>query len=132
MIVADTSAIVAILNREPRARDCLAALQANETCVSAGSLAEIAIVTTMRGLSAPLNELVDGLRIEVVPVDAVQAREIGVAYRRWGKGSRFAKLNFGDCFAYTLAMRRGLPLLFVGDDFTKTDVRRVLAEQDTS
>ena len=95
--------------------------------MSAGSLAETSVVAAMRQLTAPLGELVQGLHLEVVPVDAAQARAIGDAYRRWGKGAHSARLNSGDCFAYTLAIRRGLPLLFVGDDFSQTDVRSALA-----
>lgn len=44
------------------------------------------------------------------------------AYRRFGKGRHPVRLNFGDCFSYALAMALGEPLLFVGDDFGKTDV----------
>lgn len=48
---------------------------------------------------------------------------IGKAYRQWGKGFHPAGLNFGDCFAYALAKERDLPLLFVGNDFARTDIR---------
>ncbi len=67
-----------------------------------------------------------GMAIEIVAVDESQARAMGDAYRRWGKGLHAAHLNLGDCFAHTLATRRGLPLLFIGEDFTRTDVRRAL------
>ena len=30
--------------------------------------------------------------------------------------------HFGDCFAYGLARARQAPLLFVGEDFAKTDL----------
>jgi ribonuclease VapC len=46
---------------------------------------------------------------------------------RWGKGLHPAGLNFGDCFADDVAKANGYPLLFVGDDFVKTDVQRALA-----
>ena len=56
-----------------------------------------------------------------------QARVARVAYRTYGKGSGHpARLNFGDCFAYALAADTGEPLLFVGDDFTHTDIRPAL------
>ena len=48
------------------------------------------------------------------------------AYRDFGKSSGHpAKLNFGDCFAYALAIERGEPLLFKGDDFAHAGVARV-------
>ncbi len=34
--------------------------------------------------------------------------------------------NFGDCFAYALARYFDEPLLFKGDDFVATDIKRVL------
>ena len=61
-------------------------------------------------------------RIEVIPVDEDQA-EIGrLAWRRFGRGRHPAALNYGDCFAYALARTRQLPLLFQGDDFSRTDI----------
>ena len=51
---------------------------------------------------------------------------VGEAYSRWGKGVHAAGLNFGDCFAYEVARRNGCPLLFVGHDFTLTDIESVL------
>ena len=54
------------------------------------------------------------------------ARRISEAYARWGKGVHPAGLNYGDCFAYEVASERGCPLLFVGDDFSRTDLRSVL------
>ncbi len=60
--------------------------------------------------------------IEVVPVDAELANEAIVAWRRFGKGHHRAGLNFGDTFSYALARRLGQPLLFVGDDFSHTDL----------
>ena len=55
-------------------------------------------------------------------VDAERARLAVQAYRRYGKGFHPARLNFGDCFAYELAKSRGCPLLYVGEDFARTDV----------
>lgn len=53
---------------------------------------------------------------------SADARLVGDAYTRWGKGVHHAGLNFGDCFAYVLATMTGSPLLFVGTDFSRTDV----------
>jgi len=44
------------------------------------------------------------------------------AFVRFGKGRHPAGLNFGDCVSYALAQARGLPLLYKGEDFAKTDV----------
>lgn len=56
---------------------------------------------------------------------AATADQVADAYRQWGKGNHPASLNFGDCFAYALAKELGCPLLFVGNDFARTDVMRV-------
>jgi ribonuclease VapC len=61
-----------------------------------------------------------------VNVTKSTAMAMGEAYRRWGKGLHPAGLNFGDCFAYVLAMERACPLLYVGEDFKRTDVRSAL------
>jgi ribonuclease VapC len=64
----------------------------------------------------------------IEPVTEVQARVAREAYRDYGKGSGHpAKLNFGDCFAYTLARATGELLLFKGDDFIRTDIVPALA-----
>ena len=60
--------------------------------------------------------------IEIVAFDEGLARESREAFIRFGKGRHFAGLNFGDCVSYALAQTRGLPLLYKGDDFAKTDV----------
>nr|WP_291988868.1 type II toxin-antitoxin system VapC family toxin [Luteitalea sp.] len=62
----------------------------------------------------------------MVAVDAEQVAEARRGYRRYGRGRHAAGLNFGDVFAYALARTSGEPLLFKGDDFSKTDVARVL------
>ena len=61
---------------------------------------------------------------EVVPVDAEQADAARRAWRRYGKGRHAGALNYGDCFSYALALTRGEPLLFKGEDFAKTDINR--------
>jgi ribonuclease VapC len=59
----------------------------------------------------------------VVPVTEADAILVAEAYDRWGRGAHSAALNYGDCFAYVLAKQRGCPLLFVGNDFSQTDVQ---------
>ena len=76
-----------------------------------------------REFDAPLERF----KVVIEPVTTDQARIARGADRRFGRGSGHpAKLNFGDCFAYALAKELDEPLLFVGQDFTRTDVHRVL------
>ena len=65
--------------------------------------------------------------IEVVMVTPAAARRIAQAYGQWGRGQHRAALNFGDCFAYEVAKEHACRLLFVGDDFSKTDIEGVLS-----
>ena len=125
MIVVDTSAIVAILKVE-RERDVFARIIAFEGCLfSTVGYLEASMVIVGRG-RAQLTDLLDGLlselAIELVPFDQQQARASQTAFLRFGKGRHPAGLNFGDCVSYALAHSRGLPLLFKGTDFAKTDV----------
>jgi ribonuclease VapC len=74
-------------------------------------------------LSRRLDDLLVQTEIEVEPVTREQAEIARAAYRDFGKGSGHpAGLNFGDCFAYALAKSTREPLLFKGDDFSRTDV----------
>ena len=70
--------------------------------------------------------MIDGIGFEIVTVTAGSARRIAQAYAKWGNGVHPAALNFGDCFAYEVAKDRACGLLYVGDDFSKTDVESVL------
>lgn len=69
--------------------------------------------------------LLDGLGFEIVPVTPAAARRVARAYASWGKGVHPAALNFGDCFAYEVAKAQGCRLLYVGEDFRRTDVAGV-------
>ncbi len=125
MIAVDTSALMAILQREPGFETCMDVLEAEtEVLISAGTLAESLIVAGRRNVAQPMNALIDNLGFTVAPVTAAVARRIADAYGRWGKGVHPAGLNLGDCFAYALASERGCPLLFVGDEFARTDLVR--------
>jgi ribonuclease VapC len=128
MIAIDTSAIMAILLNEPEADACIAALEGEEGAIvmSSGTLAEILIVAGRRNVGPEASRLIEGLGIEIVLVNAASAKRIADAYAQWGKGVHPAGLNFGDCFAYEIATERNCPLLFVGDDFSRTDVDRQL------
>lgn len=126
MIVVDTSALIAIVLKQPHADACRRALSADDDVViSAGSLAETHIVATGRKVVPALEELLERLGLLVAPVDEETARAVGIAYERYGKGFHAASLNYGDCFAYVLARELDLPLLFVGRDFSLTDVKKI-------
>ena len=71
-----------------------------------------------------LDELLVEAGVELVAVTQEQADAARRAWRRFGKGNHPAALNFGDCFAYALAKTSDEPLLFKGDDFAQTDIRR--------
>lgn len=131
MIAVDTSALMAILLGEPDADIVMQVLdEAESLCISAGTLAEAMIVADRRSVGAEMQQLIEGLGIEVVTVTQSGADAVAAAYRTWGKGIHPAGLNFGDCFAYGLAAERNCPLLFVGDDFGKTDVRLASPRRD--
>ncbi|HBT70078.1 MAG TPA: VapC toxin family PIN domain ribonuclease [Agrobacterium sp.] len=127
MIVIDTSALMAILLDEPTADACTAALETDEPLlISAGTLAEAMIVAQRRNRVRELDMLIEGLSIDVRHVTPKSAHGVSEAYRIWGKGIHPAGLNFGDCFAYDLAKTEGCPLLYVGNDFSQTDIVSVL------
>ena len=114
---------MAVLLGEPDHERCEAALKAEpEVLISAGTLAEVLIVAGRRGLAAQMAGLIQGMAFTVVPVSEAFARKVAAAYDRWGKGIHSAGLNFGDCFAYALAKEHDCPLLYVGEDFAKTDL----------
>jgi ribonuclease VapC len=124
VIVVDTSALMAIVLNEESADTCIAAIeQADRLLISAGTVAEALIVAERRNLGTEMEELIAGLGFEVTPVTAKAARRIAQAYASWGTGVHTAGLNFGDCFAYALAAENDCPLLHVGDDFSRTDLR---------
>jgi len=123
MIVIDTSALMAILQNESSAVECMNIIACNkERCISAGTMAEALIVSVRRNMEPEMSELLEGLNLEIIPVTAEGARRASIAYQRWGKGIHPAKLNYGDCFSYALADEKKCPLLYVGNDFVQTDI----------
>ncbi len=126
MIVVDASALVAILLKEPEAdlyREFLL------TCPG-GQLSPVGYweaatrLRILRGENgvAELDIVIAGLRIEIAPANAKTARMATWAESKFGKRTP-ARLNLGDCFAYALAKELDAPLMFKGDDFTRTDIR---------
>ncbi|MGC2247831.1 MAG: type II toxin-antitoxin system VapC family toxin [Terriglobales bacterium] len=128
-MIIDTSAVIAILNNEPEAVTLAEAIeQAQERRISAVSYVEAAAVIDKERdpvASRRFDELLREADVVIEAVSENQARIARAAYRDFGKGSGHpARLNFGDCFAYALAKAKGEPLLFKGNDFGRTDVRR--------
>jgi ribonuclease VapC len=127
VIAVDTSALMAIVLDEPQAASCIAALETEEEIlVSAGTVAEALIVSGRRNVGGEMTSLIDGLGFEIVTITPAAARRIAAAYGRWGRGVHPAGLNLGDCFAYEVAKEHGCRLLYVGEDFSRTDVESVL------
>ena len=128
MIVADTSALVAIVFAEPE-RDafleCMA--KAGKVLVATASVVETRMVVQGRRGQRGVVLLDDLLRLpmfEITPVGVADMDAAYAAFVAYGKGSGHpAGLNFGDLFGYAAAKVRGLPLLFKGDDFASTDIR---------
>ena len=118
---------MAIVGREEHGEACARAIADSGDCmISAGTLAEAFIVSEGRDVGDVMAKLVDQTGLQTIPVTEATARHIRAAYRLWGKGFHPASLNYGDCFAYALAKESGRALLFLGSDFSRTDVRSVL------
>lgn len=128
-MVIDTSALVAIMLNESTAERLVAAIeQSSVRVISAGTVIESAVVLLGRFGEAgevQLDSLLRSIKAEIVPVDVDQVAIARDAARTFGRGRHRASLNFGDCFSSALAVSRGEPLLFVGDDFANTDVTAV-------
>lgn len=130
-MIVDSSALIAILRDEPEAGACAGAIErAAIRRISAANLLEAAVV--IDGSRDPIasrrfDQLVAVAGLQIEPVTEAQVVLARAAYRDFGKGSGHpAGLNFGDCFAYALAMDKAEPLLFKGDDFSHTDVESAL------
>lgn len=125
-MIVDSSAVVAILNREPDAGRYENAVATAPNCrMSVINMLEVAIVVEARGGAAAGHELdafLSRAGITLMPVMTEHVEAARHAWRRFGKGNHRAALNLGDCFAYALAKTTGEPLLFKGKDFTHTDV----------
>ena len=130
MIVIDSSALVAILLREPDA-DTLSERLTREAgaVLSVANYVETGQVLAQRkpdsidAMLADFHAFLQTSLIALAPVDEAQARVALTARIKYGRGfGHPARLNYSDCFAYALAKTRGLPLLYKGNDFTHTDV----------
>lgn len=126
-MILDTSALIAILAREPESELYIQTISHASHCrISAANFIELSIVIQSQ-FGAEVLQQCDALfrrvGITIEPVTVEQAHLARQAFQDFGKGRHTAGLNFGDCFAYALAKATGEPLLFKGEDFNKTDVK---------
>jgi ribonuclease VapC len=128
-VIVDSSAIIAILLREPAEADLVDHLAAAPAAgVGAPTLVETGIVLASRlGLQGKtlLARFVQEAGLAVIPFSPDHWSLAVDAWQRFGKGHHQAALNFGDCMTYAVAKLANQPLLCIGDDFTKTDLEAV-------
>jgi len=129
-MILDTSALVAVLFREPEAEKYARLIHGADRClISAGNYLELSIVLERQAEPEADRQCEMFFRragIAIEPFTVEQAQIARQAFHDFGRGRHAAGLNFGDCFAYALAKFTGEPLLFKGDDFKKTDIVSVL------
>ncbi len=132
MIVVDTSALMAILKTEAGAADCQEAIRRSQRrLMSAATLTEALIVAAGRGFDDEMRDLIALFELQVIELTSVRAEQAAAAYRQYGKNFHPASLNFGDCFAYATAKEFGCPLLYVGQDFARTDIASAIRAGQT-
>ncbi len=123
----DASVVIAILLCEPGSPDLVdRILEADVVRIGTPTLVETAVVLAHKRQRPSLEELkalIDELGITVIPFDAQHWEAAASAFERFGRGRHKAALNFGDCMTYATAAVAGDSLLFVGNDFAKTDVK---------
>lgn len=129
MIAVDASALVALLLAEPEAEAFAAALEKHGAAVTspASVFESVAALVRVRACTVSdarviLADLMSEADIEIAPITAETSEAAVTAFDRFGKGRHPAALNMGDCFSYALAKTLRLPLLFKGDDFSRTDL----------
>ncbi len=125
-MILDTSAVIAILFKEPGFEVVVQKLADAETIgIGAPTLTETGIVLHARLGHNPggiLERFLHEFMIVTIPFGEEHWREAVEAYGMYGRGRHAASLNFGDCMTYSVAKLAGQPLLFVGTDFSKTDL----------
>jgi ribonuclease VapC len=125
-MVVDSSALIAILEREPDRAVFVQALSSSSTnLLSAATLVETGMVAERRKGPVGRGELdllIQKSGLVIVPFDEAQAEIARIAWRTYGKTRHPAALNLGDCFSYALARHRGDTLLYKGNDFRLTDI----------
>lgn len=132
MIVVDSSVLVAIVKEEPGYDQLGSTMTGEAALIGAPTLVETKLVlsggVTGRAGDALLNGLVQQGTLRVIEFTPEMAETAVAAFRRFGKGQGHpAQLNYGDCLSYAVAKTLGLPLLYKGDDFARTDIVPALA-----
>jgi ribonuclease VapC len=126
-LILDSSAVIAVVRGEPNFERLEAAMRlADRISIGAPTAFEVEMVAIRRfgrRGSAPIHRFLQAWQVEVSAFDVRHWKVAVDAFTRYGKGRRHpARLNFGDCMTYATAMVAGMPLLFTGEDFAKTDV----------
>lgn len=125
-MVLDSSVLIAIVMTEPGSKDLLSRIRTTSpVCIGAPTLVETAMVLSRRLAGDPLpllTELLEELEVEVIPFTAEHSRAAVRAFLNFGKGRHPAALNFGDCLTYSVASVANQPLLYVGNDYARTDL----------
>ncbi|EQB16740.1 MULTISPECIES: type II toxin-antitoxin system VapC family toxin [Sphingobium] len=125
-MILDTSALVAILYREPEAESFTQAIHNADACrISGATYVELSIVIENQLGSEGMRQAEAFFRragITIEPVTVEHGELARQAFLDFGKGRHKAGLNFGDCFSFALAKATGEPLLFKGNDFALTDL----------
>lgn len=129
-MVIDSSAIIAIANREDEMTPFLRAIAADPVrLMSVANVFEVFIAASRHSnpkLVAMTDSLIERLGIQIEPVTLEHGAAARRAWSAFGKTRHKAELNFGDCLAYALAKAKGEPLLYKGNDFAQTDIKPAL------
>jgi ribonuclease VapC len=124
-VILDTSAVVAMIFREPDHYRLERILATSQAVIGAPTLFEAEIVVSRRlgdRGKALLARWLEQNEVLITPFGESHREVAGEAFLRYGKGRHSARLNFGDCMSYATAKVAGEPLLFIGNDFAKTDI----------
>ena len=126
-MILDTSAVVAVVMKEPGYEELLQRMAGSDPAIGTATLAETAIVLSarlQRDARSLLARFLSEASIALIPFGESHYGAAVDAWLRYGKGRHPAALNFGDCLSYAVARLAGESLLFVGDDFARTDIVR--------
>jgi ribonuclease VapC len=125
MIVVDTSAVVAVMFKEPGYERIADLIARSDACIiSTVTLVEITMVISrsVQDAKAAVDRYLQDTATSACSVDGAHAEWAQHAFLIYGKGRHPARLNCGDCFSYAAAKALNAPLLYIGDDFGKTDI----------
>lgn len=126
----DSSVLVAIVSGEDDAREFTQILQEMPGCVTSALVileSTMRLATKQQDTPAYMLEEIENLireaEMDIMPIEAHHARLAVEAFARFGKGRGHpAQLNLADCLSYACAKSRDVPLLYKGDDFSRTDL----------